>query len=113
MNPTVLRVSVAILWGIVGLGLVFRKRLFPELAGEDAANNLTLAGYLALAFAGWNLLRVFLFNRKRRPKALPVSGAKPLTRRDDDPATPPRPFEYIPELDFTKPAPTGKTEPKV
>ncbi len=107
MNLTALRVSFAFLWAIIGLALVFRERLFPALGVEDTANNnWTLAGTLALVFAGWNLFRAFVGNGRRAPRSRPVRGAKPLARRDGPAAD--RPHEYNPELDFTKPAPTAE-----
>ena len=109
MNVTVLRVSFAFLWAIIGLALVFRERLFPALAEENSTDNWTVAGGLALAFAGWNLFRAFVGNKPRRPRSRPVPGAKPLARRDDDAA---KPHEYIPELDFTKPGPSAGRKPE-
>ena len=107
MNLTALRVSFAFLWAIIGLALVFRERLLPELTPkEPAQTNWTLAGYLALAFAGWNLFRAFVGNGRRAPRSRPVGGAKPLARRDGPAAD--RPHEYNPELDFTKPDPAAE-----
>lgn len=108
MNLTVLRLSFAFLWLVIGLGLVFREHLFPALGMTEAANNnWTLAGVMALLFAGWNVFRTFVGNGPRRPpRSLPVLGGKPLATR----AETPRPAEYIPELDFTKPDPPGEAK---
>lgn len=101
MNLTWLRASFAFLWLLIGLGLVFREYLFPALGVDEGANsNWTLAGIMALVFAGWNLFRIVIGNPSRRaPQSRAVAGALPLQRRDEPVA---RPREYLPELDFTK-----------
>jgi hypothetical protein len=111
MNMTWLRASFAFLWLLIGLGLVFREHLFPALGVDESANsNWTLAGIMALAFAGWNLFRILVGNPRRAPQSRAVAGALPLQRRDGPAAT--RPAEYIPELDFTKPTPADGKKPE-
>ena len=68
MDLTALRLGLACLWGVVGLGLLTRSWWAGgALDARAAGRDLTLFGGVALALAGWNLFRVAL-SRSRRPR---------------------------------------------
>jgi hypothetical protein len=101
MNVSVLRLSFAIFWLLIGLGLFFRYQLAPEAAnGRLDSRTLDMGALLALAFALWNFARWYMATR-RRPASEPAR--LPRHRRPLEPRDGERPDEYIPEFDFTKP----------
>jgi hypothetical protein len=103
MNVSVLRLSFAIFWLLIGLGLFFRHQLAPDAAnGQLGSCTLDMGALLALAFAVWNFVRWYMATRRRpasEPARLPPH-RRPLEPRDGEHME-----EYIPEFDFTKPPP--------
>jgi hypothetical protein len=96
MNVGVLRLGFAAFWLVVAAAVYFRKELAPEAWGD--ARNLDLGALLALALAGWNLMRWYL-GRSRVPATPGSNHRRPLEPRDDQ-----RVEEYNPEFDFNKPS---------
>ena len=90
----VLRLGFAIFWFAMAILLTFRNTLAPEqFGGAISARNLDLGAFLAVALAGWNLVRWY-FGRRRTVKQNPIP-SRELPDREE---------EYIPELDFLRPA---------
>ncbi|OWK34738.1 hypothetical protein [Fimbriiglobus ruber] len=101
MNVGMMRIGFAIFWLGIGVVAFLRHQLLPpEIAERFDSSNITIGGLLAFALAGWNLTRWYLSRRPRQDEE-PLARRKPLERREDEP----RHEEYIPELDFTRPAP--------
>ncbi len=64
MNLAVLRVGLALMWLVVGGGLLTRGWWAdPGLDARAGGRNLTLFGAAAAALAGWNVLRLGLSRR--------------------------------------------------
>ncbi|HET6574031.1 MAG TPA: hypothetical protein VFG68_10545 [Fimbriiglobus sp.] len=97
MNVGVLRLGFAVFWLAVAGLLYFRERLAPGAWGKSL--NYDLGALLALALAGWNMMRWYI--ARRRVAAAPGLDRRrrPLEPRDDA-----RVEEYNPEFDFNKPA---------
>ena len=97
MNVGVLRLGFTAFWLAVAVAVYFREQLAP--AAWDKPRNLDLGALLALALAGWNLMRWYI-GRRRVVAATPgLDRRRPLEPRDDA-----RVEEYNPEFDFNKPA---------
>jgi len=96
MNVGVLRLGFAVFWLAVAGVVYFREHLVPGAWGQ--AHNLDLGALLALALAGWNLMRWYI-GRRRKP-ASPGLGRRrlPLEPRDGEWSE-----EFNPEFDFNKP----------
>jgi hypothetical protein len=81
-----LKLFIALLWLVLGLGLIF-------IPGFDAwrirGTDLSI-GWFAIALAGYNLLRWWLWQREQRPRHF-----------HDDEESPGAPREYNPEFDFS------------
>lgn len=89
----VLRLGFAIFWFAMAILLTFRNTLAPEqFGGQISARNLDLGAFLAVALAGWNLVRWY-FGRRRTVKQNPIPSRELPDRKE----------EYIPELDFLRP----------
>jgi hypothetical protein len=96
MNLNFLRPAFAFLWLAVGLAIVLRNPLGIGFFNDRWSDeDLLFGSIVAFALALWNGMRWWAGRRGTRPAALPPN---PLQPRDRD-----RPFEYNPELDFTKP----------
>jgi hypothetical protein len=96
MNVGVLRLGFAAFWLVVAGVVYFREQLAPAALGQS--RNLDLGALLALALAGWNLMRWYL--GRTRVAAVPQRAhRRPLEPRGDE-----RVEEYNPEFDFNKPA---------
>ena len=64
MNLAVLRVGLALMWLVVGVGLLTRGWWAdPGLDARTGGRNLTLFGAAAVALAVWNVLRLALSRR--------------------------------------------------
>ncbi|HVK15336.1 MAG TPA: hypothetical protein VM533_00215 [Fimbriiglobus sp.] len=98
MNVGVLRLGFAVFWLTVAGVVYFRDELVPGAWGQ--AHNLDLGALLALALAGWNLMRWYL-GRRRVVAATPGLDRR---RRPLEPRGDARVEEYNPEFDFNKPA---------
>lgn len=96
MNLNFLRPAFVLLWLVVGLAIIFRKSLGIEFFDDKwIASDLDFAAFAIFALALWNGFRWWSSRRNRREDRPP---SNPLQPRDV-----PRPFEYNPDLDFTKP----------
>lgn len=103
MNLNFLRPAFAILWLIVGLVIVLRKPLGIDFFNDRwDDSDLLFGGIVAFALALWNGMRWWSSVRVKRIGALPPN---PLRSSGES-----RPFEYNPELDFTKPADNQKSD---
>lgn len=96
------RLALAAFWLLVGTGLT--AFTFTEDAAaipENTRSRLGTGTYLAFALAAWNGMLWYLARQSRPVTAAdsPLPRRKPLVPKD----TEKREFEYIPELDFTKP----------
>lgn len=95
MNVGVLRLGFAAFWLVVAGVVYFREQLAPGAWGQS--RNLDLGALLAVALAGWNLVRWYI----GRPRVVATPGLgrrRPLEPRDDEQVE-----EYNPEFDFNKP----------
>ena len=96
MSVGVLRLGFAAFWLAVAGVVYFREELAPGAWGQS--RNLDLGALLALALAGWNVVRWYL-GRPRGAATPPLDHRRrPLEPRDDE-----RAEEYNPEFDFNKP----------
>lgn len=65
MNLTVLRVGLALMWLVVGVGLLTRGWWAdPGLDVRAGGRNLTLFGAAAVVLALWNVVRLGLSRRR-------------------------------------------------
>src|SRR5262245_36394357 len=98
MNVTVLRWGFAVFWLVVAGLLFFGLQIAPEAWPDE--RNLVLGGVLALALAGWNIVRWYI----SRPRTASVSALdhrrRPLEPRPQGEQTP----EYNPDFDFNRQA---------
>lgn len=96
MNVGVLRMGFAAFWLVVAGVLYFREYLAPGVWGRSL--NYDFGAFLAVALAGWNLVRWYV----GRPRVAAVPRLdprrRPLEPRDDG-----RVEEYNPEFDFNRP----------
>jgi hypothetical protein len=99
-----LRLTFAIVWGVIGVALLLRPTLFPaEFLGQFDPSFLTAGGMLAVFLACYNLLRWWMVIRRPRRSGPLNPLARPITNK------PPR--EYNPELDFTTRPPGSPPNP--
>jgi hypothetical protein len=96
MNVGVLRLGFAAFWLVVAGVVYFREQLTPGAWGQS--RNLDLGALLALALAGWNLMRWYL-GRPRTTTPVSDHRRRPLEPRDEK-----RVEEYNPEFDFNRPS---------
>lgn len=96
MSMRAMRLGLAVVWLMVGVGLLLRGTLFPEWAARQDGNTLDVGSMLALAFAGWNLVR-WIGSAPRPAGELPAHRRPLEPNRDGD-----RKDEYLPEFDFSK-----------
>jgi hypothetical protein len=99
MHVGVLRLGFAAFWLTVAGLLVWRAHFAP--GDQPDPQGLTLGAALAVALAGWNVVRWYLGRRSR-----PAGPENPLLRHRRRPLEPKReerPAEYNPEFDFTNP----------
>lgn len=84
------QLGMAVVWMTVALGLFFRELWLPpdRLQGP----NWAMACGVAAVFAAWNFARWLHGRRRVTAVRLPLQ-----PRRAEE-----RPYEYNPELDFTK-----------
>lgn len=95
MNLSVLRAGLALLWLVVGVGLLTRNWWAGDRLDALAdGRNLTLFGLAAAALAVWNIVRLWLANRARR-RAGPGLREQVTARRRPEGAG-----EYHAEFDF-------------
>jgi hypothetical protein len=97
MNVGVLRLGFAAFWLVVAGVIYFRGELAPGAWGQS--RNLDLGALLALALAGWNLMRWYIGRRRVATTPVLDRRRRPLEPRGDE-----RAEEYNPEFDFNKPA---------
>jgi hypothetical protein len=99
MNINAFRIGFTILWLVTGFVLLFRKSLgityFDERWDEEV---LRYAMLIAFALSVRNAFRWWMDRRKAIDAQTPER-PNPLRPRENS-----RPFEYHPELDFTKPS---------
>jgi len=96
MSLNFLRPAFAFLWLAAGLAIVLRKPLGIEFFDDRwSEENLMFGAIVAFALSLWNGTRWWAGRRGARVAALPPNPLQPRDRH--------RPFEYNPELDFTKP----------
>jgi hypothetical protein len=96
MKVGVLRLAFAAFWLVVAGVVYFREQLTPGAWGQS--RNLDLGALLALALAGWNLMRWYL-GRPRVSATAVLERRRPLEPRSDE-----RVEEYNPEFDFNRPS---------
>ncbi len=99
MVLSVVRLALVAFWLAVAAALFLRHRLPAELGDQvaDGGYSLDVGALLAVALAGWNLMRWFTARNRWVPPEDPLGLPRTRVVRTDD-----RPFEYNPELDFTK-----------
>lgn len=91
MLQTWFRLSFAVLWLVTGTTLLIRHYLFrPGFLAQFDQTYMTVGGLLALLLAGYNLLRLRMIRRPRRPGPL-----NPLARKRGESSA-----DNNPELDF-------------
>ncbi len=96
MNVGVLRLGFAVFWLAMAGMIYFRNKLAPGAWGQS--RNLDLVALLALALAGWNLVRWYVGRRRVAAPLVTSRHRRPLEPRGNEPAG-----EYNPDFDFTKP----------
>jgi hypothetical protein len=98
----VYRVVLAALWLVIGVGLLFFRELMPPQMADRSSVIVNMMGLVALLLVAYNVMRLVAYLRRRAARArLDANPLRPAPGSDADPA-PPRPRQYIPELDFTR-----------
>lgn len=103
MGINFMRFALGMFWLVLSVTVFFREYLGPVVMARFDTPNSDFLAMFALALAGWNLARWYA-GWARRASGTGVIASRPIERRTE----PDRPFEYNPELDFTKPAPDEK-----
>lgn len=85
---------LALFWLALGTGLLVALQINPELSGLRLGGDGMPIGWLALAFAVYNLVQWWA---RRRPRIQPQLRQAPEATRKSAAA------EYRPEFDFSKP----------
>ena len=100
------RFVFGLFWLAFGLPILFRHQLgLGWLDDRHDTTSLNFSGAILVAYGLWNTLRVL--NGRRRAGVAPIAMSQPLAPK----ASPERPFEYNPELDFMKPDAELKPRP--
>jgi hypothetical protein len=96
MSLNFIRPAFALLWLFVALAILLRKTLGLDFFERWDDSDLNFGAIFAIALALWNGFRWWSSRRIQSENSLPPN---PLRPRENS-----RPFEYNPELDFTKPS---------
>lgn len=108
-NVAIVRMGLAGLWLLVGIGLLLRNSLAPEeWADRIESPHLDRGALLAFALALWNFVRWYAAGGFRPVQSPALARPQPLAPRSEEIAN-----EYNPELDFAKPDESTKSPPSV